>query len=74
MVQRGATPHDKQKLATISKRVASSVTEIVHAAEAIKGMGLPRNKTMQIDSSVFCVVSIKFMLNSKTTVCTTGRC
>ena len=37
MVQRGATPHDKQKLAIISKRVASSVTEIVHAAEAIKG-------------------------------------
>ena len=50
MVQRGATPHDKQKLATISKKVASSVTEIVHAAEAIKGLELPMNhhfKSMQ---------------------------
>ena len=31
------TPESKSNLAVISKKVATSVTEIVHAAEAIKG-------------------------------------
>jgi talin len=31
------TPENKQKLANISKRVAAAMTEIIQAAEAIKG-------------------------------------
>jgi len=31
------TPENKQKLATLSKNVASTMTEIIQAAEAIKG-------------------------------------